>query len=148
MQEEMAAVDRDTSRYNDTGQAHDQARAALTGSVVAAVRAGARPALVAARSPFTEAYVRKLAGPDAVAAGKARRQAGADTADEMAAVDRDTSRYNDTGQAHDQARLALAGSAVAAARAGARVAVVAARSGFTESYIHKLVARAESPAQN
>lgn len=59
--DEMEAVKRDTARYNETEAAHEQSREAVTSSVLAALRAGKRPTDVAAASPFTEVYVRKLA---------------------------------------------------------------------------------------
>jgi hypothetical protein len=57
----MEAVKRDTARYNKTEAAHEESREAVTSSVLAALRAGKRPTDVAAESPFTEVYVRKLA---------------------------------------------------------------------------------------
>ena len=59
--DELEAVARDTARYRETGAAHEQSRAAVTASVLAAMRARRRPTVVAAASPFTETYVRKLA---------------------------------------------------------------------------------------
>jgi len=58
---ELEAVETNTRRYRETEVAHEQSRQALTASVLAALRAGERPTDVAAKSPFTEAYVRKLA---------------------------------------------------------------------------------------
>ena len=40
---------------------HEESRTAVTSSVLRALRAGKRPTDVAAKSPFTETYVRKLA---------------------------------------------------------------------------------------
>jgi hypothetical protein len=57
----LEAVEADTRRYSQTGAAHEQSRQAVTASVLAALRAGERPTDVAAKSPFTETYVRKLA---------------------------------------------------------------------------------------
>ena len=59
--DELEAVEQATSRYADTGQAHEEAREAVTAAVLAALRAGQRPTDVAAKSPFTETYVRRLA---------------------------------------------------------------------------------------
>ncbi len=59
--EELQAVEDATRRYQQTGKAHDQSRQDVTAAVLAALRAGQRPTDVAAKSPFTEAYVRKLA---------------------------------------------------------------------------------------
>jgi hypothetical protein len=50
-----------TARYQDTEAAHESARTALVAAVVAALKAGERPTDVTAWSPFTAAYVRKLA---------------------------------------------------------------------------------------
>lgn len=47
--------------YRSTEAAHEESRLAVIASVLAALRAGERPTDVAAKSPFTEAYVRKLA---------------------------------------------------------------------------------------
>lgn len=59
--DELQAVEETTRRYRQTGKAHDQSRQDVTAAVLAALRAGQRPTDVAAKSPFTEAYVRKLA---------------------------------------------------------------------------------------
>jgi hypothetical protein len=58
---ELEAIERDTRRYRDTDAAHEESRKAVTASVLAALRAGAKPTAVAAASPFSEIYVRKLA---------------------------------------------------------------------------------------
>ena len=58
---EIEAVERDTRRYRDTEAAHEESRKAVTGSVLAALRAGLPPTAVAAASPYSEIYVRKLA---------------------------------------------------------------------------------------
>jgi hypothetical protein len=58
---ELEAVERDTRRYRETEAAHEESRQAITTSVLAALRAGERPTDVAAKSPFTETYIRKLA---------------------------------------------------------------------------------------
>jgi hypothetical protein len=57
----LEAVEADTRRYSRTEAAHEQSRQAVTASVLAALRAGERPTDVAAKSPFTDTYVRKLA---------------------------------------------------------------------------------------
>ena len=57
----LEAVEADTRRYRQTESAHEQSRQAITASALAALRAGERPTDVAAKSPFTETYVRKLA---------------------------------------------------------------------------------------
>lgn len=58
---EIEAVARDTRRYRGTEAAHEEARKAVTESVLAALRAGQPPTAVAAASPYSEIYVRKLA---------------------------------------------------------------------------------------
>jgi hypothetical protein len=58
---ELEAVEQATSQYRRTEQAHEDSRGAVTAAVLAALRAGQRPTDVAAKSPFTETYVRRLA---------------------------------------------------------------------------------------
>jgi hypothetical protein len=50
-----------TARYRETEQAHAEARDNAIAAVVAALRAGQRPTDVTAASPFTAAYVRRIA---------------------------------------------------------------------------------------
>lgn len=50
-----------TRRYRRTEATHATAREAVVQAVVAALRAGVRPTDVAEDSPFTPAYVRRLA---------------------------------------------------------------------------------------
>lgn len=50
-----------TSRYQKTEATHEEARTAVIAAVVAALQAGERPTDVTAWSPFTAAYIRKLA---------------------------------------------------------------------------------------
>lgn len=50
-----------TAHYRETEAAHSEARDAAAAAVVEALRAGARPTDVTARSPFTAAYVRRIA---------------------------------------------------------------------------------------
>ncbi|GAA2990629.1 hypothetical protein GCM10017559_08340 [Streptosporangium longisporum] len=57
----LSDLDASTRRYRETETAHEQARQTVIADVIAALRAGARPTDVTARSPFTAAYVRKLA---------------------------------------------------------------------------------------
>lgn len=62
--DDMDALDalvESTRRYRETERAHEQARGELIRCIVAALRAGKRPTDVAARSPFTDAYVRRVA---------------------------------------------------------------------------------------
>ena len=58
---ELEAIEADTRRYRDTEAAHEESRKAVIASVLAALRAGQKPTAVAAASPFSEIYVRKLA---------------------------------------------------------------------------------------
>lgn len=57
----LAAIDDATRRYRRTEKAHDESREAVKTAVLTALRAGERPTDVAKRSPFTDAYVRRLA---------------------------------------------------------------------------------------
>jgi hypothetical protein len=50
-----------TRRYRRTEKAHEEAREAAVQAVVAALRDGVRPTDVTAASPFTAAYVRRIA---------------------------------------------------------------------------------------
>lgn len=59
--EAMGALDLATTRYDETKAAHEEAREAAVVAVLAALRAGVGPTVVADRSPFTAAHVRKLA---------------------------------------------------------------------------------------
>ena len=65
------AVRTATTQYQDTGEAHETARAALVAAVVAALKAGERPTDVTTWSPFTAAYVRKLARGHGITAPRA-----------------------------------------------------------------------------
>lgn len=76
----MTKLDQATTRYRETETAHDSSRAAAVEAVVEALKAGERPTDVTARSPFTAAYVRRIArdngiepakpGPKALGKGK------------------------------------------------------------------------------
>lgn len=57
----LTNLDASTRRYRKTEAAHEQSRDEVTAAVVAALRAGVRPTDVVAHSPFTAAYVRKIA---------------------------------------------------------------------------------------
>ena len=61
MTDELERLDLATAAYRRTEDAHEKSRYEAVESVIAALRAGHRPAEVARRSPFTDAYVRKLA---------------------------------------------------------------------------------------
>lgn len=58
---ELDALAEATKRYRRTKTAHDDAQEAVTAAAIAALRAGHRPTDVTERSPFTAAYVRRLA---------------------------------------------------------------------------------------
>jgi hypothetical protein len=57
----MDKLDKATRDYRKTEQAHANARTAAVNAVLEALRAGERPTDVTAHSPFTAAYVRRLA---------------------------------------------------------------------------------------
>ncbi|MDH2429290.1 hypothetical protein [Sphaerisporangium sp. TRM90804] len=57
----LDALDESTARYRETEAAHEESRQAVAKDVVAALKAGKRPTDVVAHSPFTDAYVRKIA---------------------------------------------------------------------------------------
>lgn len=59
--DEMEALDQATSRYRQTEAAHEDARQQAMRAVVAALKADKRPTDVVDRSPFTAAYVRRIA---------------------------------------------------------------------------------------
>ncbi|GAB1693435.1 hypothetical protein KRM28CT15_52380 [Krasilnikovia sp. M28-CT-15] len=50
-----------TRRYGRTEAAHEEARQAVIDAVIAALRAGLGPSEVERLSPFTGAYIRKIA---------------------------------------------------------------------------------------
>ena len=60
-QEELRALDAATKRYRAADKARDEAQTAVVAAIVAALRSGDGPTEVANRSPFTAAYVRKIA---------------------------------------------------------------------------------------
>ncbi|MEU9833250.1 hypothetical protein AB0D67_17130 [Streptosporangium sp. NPDC048047] len=57
----LEALDDSTRRYRETEAEHERSRTAVIADVVSALKAGERPTDVVKRSPFTDAYVRKLA---------------------------------------------------------------------------------------
>jgi hypothetical protein len=57
----MTKLDQATTRYRETEEAHKDARMEAVIAVVDALRAGKRPTEVTNRSPFTAAYVRRIA---------------------------------------------------------------------------------------
>jgi hypothetical protein len=54
-------LDETSRRYRRTERAHEQSRDAVIAAVVAALQAGERPTDVVRHSPFTDAYVRRIA---------------------------------------------------------------------------------------
>ena len=75
--DELEAVGQATRQYRQTEKAHEESRKAVTASVLAALRADQRPTDVAAESPFTETYVRKLARENGIPEYLLRRYAKA-----------------------------------------------------------------------
>lgn len=57
----LALLDLSTARYRQTEAAHEKARQDVIAAVLAALQARERPTDVADRSPFTDAYIRRLA---------------------------------------------------------------------------------------
>ena len=76
MNEHEQAVRDAARRYQKTEQAHEQARKDLVAAVVKALEAGERPTDVTSWSPFTPAYVRRIAREHGIqAAGRSRGEA-------------------------------------------------------------------------
>ncbi|MBM0235904.1 hypothetical protein JNW88_00180 [Micromonospora sp. ATA32] len=59
--EALKALDDAATRYEQTKDAHEAAKEDAIAAVIAALKADVPPTVVADRSPFTAAYVRKLA---------------------------------------------------------------------------------------
>jgi hypothetical protein len=57
----MTKLDKATERYREAKDAFEEARMEAVMAVVDALRAGERPTDVTERSPFTPAYVRRVA---------------------------------------------------------------------------------------
>lgn len=57
----LAMLDESTARYRQTEAAHEKARHEVIAAVLAALQARERPTDVAEHSPFTDAYIRRLA---------------------------------------------------------------------------------------
>ena len=73
MSEHEQAIRQAARRYGQTEQAHERAREELVAAVVKALQGGERPTDVTNWSPFTAAYVRKLARQHGIeAAGRTR----------------------------------------------------------------------------
>lgn len=71
----LDALDTSTQRYRTTEAEHEKSREAVIADVLAALRAGKRPTDVVDRSPFTAAYVRRLARDQGIEpASKARTE--------------------------------------------------------------------------
>lgn len=68
--EALTALSTSTRKYRRTEQAHKDARAETIQVVLDALRAGAKPTEVVNASPFTAAYVRKLARENGIEAAK------------------------------------------------------------------------------
>jgi hypothetical protein len=60
-EDELEILDAATRRYQRTEKAHKESRKAALDAVIAALKAGKKPAEVERRSPFTGAYIRKVA---------------------------------------------------------------------------------------
>lgn len=60
-EDELEILDATTRRYRRTEKAHEESRKAALDAVIAALKAGKRPAEVERRSPFTGSYIRKIA---------------------------------------------------------------------------------------
>jgi len=59
--EALQALEGSTRKYRRTEKAHKEARDETIGIVLTALRAGVKPTEVVNASPFTAAYVRKVA---------------------------------------------------------------------------------------
>ncbi|MER7813812.1 hypothetical protein [Streptomyces sp. NPDC096153] len=68
----LEQLDKATSRYRETEAAHDEARDAAIAAVLDALRAGRRPTDVVNRSPFTAAYVRRVARENGIGPARTR----------------------------------------------------------------------------
>lgn len=66
----LKGLDQATSRYRQTEAAHEEARAAAITAVVEALKAGERPTDVTEHSPFTAAYVRRIARDNGIEGAK------------------------------------------------------------------------------
>jgi len=73
--DELEALDQATGRYRETEAAHERAREKTIEAVVAALRAGKRPTDVTNRSPFTAAYVRRIARDHGIESARPDRKA-------------------------------------------------------------------------
>ncbi|GAA2046726.1 hypothetical protein [Nocardiopsis rhodophaea] len=71
----LQALDDSTRQYRHTEAAHEKSRGASIAHVVTALRAGARPTDVVNRSPFSPAYVRKLAREHGIEPATSKKEA-------------------------------------------------------------------------
>jgi hypothetical protein len=60
-QEALARLEVEARRFRRTEKAHDKQREATVAAVIDALRAGAPPTEVAARAPFSDRYMRRIA---------------------------------------------------------------------------------------
>lgn len=72
----LATLDEHTRRYRETEQEHERSRQAVITAVVNALKFGKRPTDVVEHSPFTAAYVRKLARDNGIEPAKKGMQDG------------------------------------------------------------------------
>ncbi|WP_154080457.1 hypothetical protein [Streptomyces mobaraensis] len=75
--DEMQVLDQATRHYRDTEEAHEAARQQAVEAVLTALRAGKRPTDVADRSPFSPAYVRRIARENGIAPARPGPKAAA-----------------------------------------------------------------------
>jgi hypothetical protein len=144
----LEAVEAGTRRYKETEAAHEESREAVTASVLAALRGGERPTDVAEQSPFTAAYVRKLAREAGIPESPGRRpkaRPGTGVSALLEAVEAGTRCYKETEAAHERSREAVTASVLAALRGGERPTDTAGRSPFTGAYVRKLAREAGVP---
>ncbi|MFH9072686.1 hypothetical protein [Streptomyces alboflavus] len=73
----MTKLDKATASYREAKAVHDAAQKAAAAAVVEALRAGERPTDVTARSPFTAAYVRRIARDNGIEPAKPGPKKGA-----------------------------------------------------------------------
>lgn len=66
----LEILDEATRAYRATETAHKEARDATIAAALGALAAGKRPTDVAARSPFTDAYIRRVARERGIAPAK------------------------------------------------------------------------------
>lgn len=71
--DDLDAIETAARKYRRAEKAHETARAEVVACVIAALRSGAAPGKVAKMSPFTDAYVRKLARANSIPAYEFRR---------------------------------------------------------------------------